>query len=174
MTAQGHPRAIFKLAIERGNVVGAEASAREFALTLEEALQLVLLYVAYEPAKVERAALRWFARYLDEGKRVSLFKAQLALAALGQLRTGDEENAATLLAELARQRVSGRSAASTEALRLSGRFRRSEHTALGHGRQARRSRMGATRRVPDRHWLLAHVDRRAGARAWWPSLPRVR
>jgi hypothetical protein len=68
LTAQGPPRAIFKLAIERGNVTMAEATAREFALSLDEALQLVLLYAAYEPAKVERAALRWFRRYLGEGK----------------------------------------------------------------------------------------------------------
>jgi len=48
MTAQGHPRAILKRAVERGNVVIAEATARELGLSLEEALQLVLLYAAYE------------------------------------------------------------------------------------------------------------------------------
>jgi hypothetical protein len=74
LTAQGHPRAIFKRAIERGNVVVAEATAREIGLSLEVALQLVLLYAAYEPEKVERAALRWFGRYLDEGKGLSLLK----------------------------------------------------------------------------------------------------
>jgi hypothetical protein len=58
LTAQGSPRVIFKRAIERGNVLIAETTAREFALTLDEALQLVLLYSAYEPAKLERAALR--------------------------------------------------------------------------------------------------------------------
>jgi hypothetical protein len=42
-------------------VLIAEATAREMGkLSLEEALQLVLLYAAYEPAKLERAALRWF------------------------------------------------------------------------------------------------------------------
>ena len=102
MTAQGHPRAIFKRAIERGNVLVAEATAREIGLSLEEALQLVLLYAAYEPAKVERAALRWFSRYLDEGKGVSLLNAQLALAALSELRAGKPEAAAKLLGELAR------------------------------------------------------------------------
>ena len=50
---------MFKRAIQHGNVLIAETTAREFALTLEEALQLVLLYAAYEPAKLERAALRW-------------------------------------------------------------------------------------------------------------------
>ena len=79
----------------------AEATAREIGLSLEEALQLVLLYAAYEPAKLERAALRWFARYLDEGKAVSLLKAQLALAALAELRAEEREQAAKLLNELA-------------------------------------------------------------------------
>jgi hypothetical protein len=52
VTAQGHPRVIFNRAIERGNVVLAEATAREVGgLTLEEALKLVLLYADREPAK---------------------------------------------------------------------------------------------------------------------------
>jgi hypothetical protein len=101
VTAQGHPRAIFKRAIERGNVVIAEATAREIGLNLEEALQLVLLYAAYEPAKLERAALRWFARYLDEGKGVTLLEAPLALSALAELRVEEREAAAKLLAKLA-------------------------------------------------------------------------
>jgi hypothetical protein len=83
--------------------VVAEATAREIALSLDEALQLVLLYAAYEPAKVERAALRWFARYLDEGKAVSLLKAQMALSALAELRAVEREQAAKLLGELARR-----------------------------------------------------------------------
>jgi hypothetical protein len=102
LTAQGHPRAIFKRAIERGNVVVAEATAREIGLSLEEALQLVLLYAAYEPQKLERAALRWFGRYLDEGKGVSLLRAQLALSALAELRVGEREAAAKMLTELVR------------------------------------------------------------------------
>jgi hypothetical protein len=81
-------------------VLIAETTAREFALNLEEALQLVLLYAAYEPAKLERAALRWFRRWLDEGKGVSLLKAQVALTALTELR-GERDPAAELLTELA-------------------------------------------------------------------------
>ena len=103
MTAQGHPRTIFKRAVERGNVVIAEPTARELGLTLEEALQLVLLYAAYEPAKLERAALRWLIRYLDEGNGVTLLRAQVALAALGQLRGDAHDGAAKLLMELARR-----------------------------------------------------------------------
>ena len=102
MTAQGHPRTIFKRAIERGNVMLAETTARELGLTLEEALQLVLLYAAYEPTKLERAAPRWLSRYLDEGRDVSILRVQLALVALAELRTG-KGAAAKLLLGLARQ-----------------------------------------------------------------------
>jgi Domain of unknown function (DU1801) len=45
VTAQGHPRAIFTRAIERGNLVVAEATARELGrLTLEEVLRLLFQY----------------------------------------------------------------------------------------------------------------------------------
>jgi hypothetical protein len=91
----------FRRAIASGNVVIAEVTAREFALSLEEALQLVLLYAAYEPAKLERAALRWFRRYLDESKGVTLLKAQFALSALAELRASGRDAPAKLLTELA-------------------------------------------------------------------------
>jgi len=104
VTAQGHPRAIFKRAIERGNLLAAEATAREVGqLTLEEALLLVFLYAEKEPLKFERAALRWLARYVTEYKAVSLLKAQLALSALAELRAGEREAAAKMLSELVRR-----------------------------------------------------------------------
>jgi hypothetical protein len=103
VTAQGHPRAIFSRAIERGNLVIAEATAREIGrLTLEEALRLLFLYAEHDPIKFERAALRWLARYVTEGKAVSLLKAQLAVSALAELRAGERQAAAKMLAELLR------------------------------------------------------------------------
>jgi hypothetical protein len=102
VTAQGHPRANFKRAIERGNLVAAEAAARDLGqLTLEEALRLLFLYAERDPVRYERTALRWLARYATEAKAVSLLKMQLALAALSELRTGEREAATKLLAELA-------------------------------------------------------------------------
>jgi hypothetical protein len=72
----------------------AEIAAREIGqLTLAEALELVVLYAEVEPAKFERAAVRWFSRYLDEGNEVSLLKAHLALAALSELRSGEGDAA---------------------------------------------------------------------------------
>jgi hypothetical protein len=108
LNTQGSPRSIFKRASERGNVLIAETTAREFALTLEEALQLVLLYATYEPAKLERAALRWFRRYLDEGKDTTLLNAQIALSALAAPGGPSHDAAAALLAGIGRDEMPGR------------------------------------------------------------------
>jgi hypothetical protein len=48
-------------------VFHAELAAREAGnLTLAEALELVCLYAEVEPAKFEKAALRWHARVVSE------------------------------------------------------------------------------------------------------------
>jgi hypothetical protein len=65
LTAQGHPRAIYKRAIERGNLVVAEMAAREAGnLTLSEALGLVCLYAYEQEAKFERPAVKWLGRFI--------------------------------------------------------------------------------------------------------------
>jgi hypothetical protein len=94
----------FQRAVQQGNVMRAEAAARQLGhLSLEHALRLLFLYAEKEPIKYERAALRWLGRYVIEGKAVSLLKTQLALAALSELRTGSREAAAKLLMELVRR-----------------------------------------------------------------------
>jgi hypothetical protein len=71
-------------------VFHAELAAREAGnLTLAEALELVCLYAEAEPAKYEKAALRWHARFVAESSP-SLLRAQIALAALAELRAGRE------------------------------------------------------------------------------------
>lgn len=73
----------FQRAVERGNVARAEAAARQLGrLPLADALKLLLLYAEKEPAKFERAALRWHARYVSETRGMTLMKAQIALMAL--------------------------------------------------------------------------------------------
>ena len=57
------------------------------------------LYAEAEPAKFERAALRWHARFVTASSP-SLLRAQIALAALSELRRGSE-TAKRLLGELA-------------------------------------------------------------------------
>ena len=97
MTAQGSPRARFQRAIEGRWVFHAELAAREAGnLTLAEALELVCLYAEAEPAKFEKAALRWHARFVAESSP-SLLRAQIALTALGELRAGSEQAKKVLL-----------------------------------------------------------------------------
>jgi hypothetical protein len=100
LTAQGHPRTRFKRAIEGRRVFHAELAARECVnLSLGEALDLVVLYAEAEPAKFERAAVRWLGKYVAESAP-SLLRAQMAVGALSELRGGSEA-AKKILAELA-------------------------------------------------------------------------
>jgi hypothetical protein len=55
LTAQGHPRAIFRRAIERGNVVVAAAAARGLGqITLGDALALTALVAQKDPGRRSR------------------------------------------------------------------------------------------------------------------------
>src|SRR5207244_9782366 len=73
LTAQGHPRAIFRRAIEHGNLILAEGMARELGqVTLAEALELVALVAQKDPPRHSRYAVRWLRRPLDEHERVPL------------------------------------------------------------------------------------------------------
>ncbi len=104
MGEAGSAYGAFQRAVERRNVMAAEAAARQLpTLTLDNALRLLFLYAESDPLKYDRAALRWLARYVTEGKAVSLLKAQMALAALAELRTGERQAAANMLTELARK-----------------------------------------------------------------------
>lgn len=68
MTADAHPYARFRRAIEGRALWLAEDAAQELPnLPLDEALQLVHLYAERGSPKYEKAALRWLERYLIEG-----------------------------------------------------------------------------------------------------------
>jgi hypothetical protein len=67
-----------------------------FGGRLGEALELVCLYAQAQDAKFERAALRWHARFVTEASP-SMLQAQIALAALGELRSGSEASKKVLL-----------------------------------------------------------------------------
>jgi hypothetical protein len=100
VTAQGHPRAIFARAIERGNVVIAEMAAREVgSLTLGEALALTALVVQKDPGRRSRYVLRWLRRLLEEDECLTIDEAALAVSALAAL--GGRGHAEALSALLA-------------------------------------------------------------------------
>ena len=67
MGSGGSSGAIFWRAIQRGNVIGADAAAREIPnLPLDFALALVHLYAEKRDCRYERAALRYLERYMAE------------------------------------------------------------------------------------------------------------
>jgi hypothetical protein len=86
LTAQGHPRAIFRRAIERGNLLIAETTAREIGrVSLVEALELAALIALKDARRRGRACTRWLQRYLEARPHASIEEAALAASALGAL-----------------------------------------------------------------------------------------
>ena len=91
MTAQGYPRRIFATAIERGNIVMAEATARELGrVSLEEALALTTLVAEKDPQRRSRFAVRWLRRLLDEDETLTIEEAAMAAACLSAQRLGTD------------------------------------------------------------------------------------
>ena len=97
MTAQPSPPIRFRRAIDARSVLLAELTAREMRhLTLEDALELVVLYAEAGDEKFERAACRWLSRLTNERENLTLGEAQLAAAALAGLKDAPATAAATL------------------------------------------------------------------------------
>ena len=102
MTAQGHPRAIFKRAIEHGNVTLAEVTARELGrISLDESLALTALVVQKDPGRPSRYAVRWLRRLLEEDEHLTIEEAALAASALAGLGGRGHEEAFSTLSALA-------------------------------------------------------------------------
>jgi hypothetical protein len=88
MTSQGTPRGRFQRAIHARNLQNAEMAAREMGgLSLADALLLCELLANTDPARYERAALRWLQRFIDE-RLPPLTEVALAASALAELRHG--------------------------------------------------------------------------------------
>jgi len=83
-TSQGHPRTIFRRALEHGNLMVAEATAREVGqISLNEALELTAL--AASRTRHTRVAARWLGRYLAEHDSSTLEEVALVVASLSAL-----------------------------------------------------------------------------------------
>lgn len=101
MPSQGHPHAIFRRALERGNLAAAWGAAAELqVVSLADALALCLLVREREPVKFPRLALRWHARFCRETKSVGLEEARLVLELLAALAGPTARPAANALREL--------------------------------------------------------------------------
>jgi hypothetical protein len=119
VTAQGHPRRIFQTAIERGNLLLAEATARELGrLTLDESLGLTALVAEQDPERRSRFAVRWLRRLLEEDDSLTIVEAPMAASCLSALGGPSHDEAFGMLAAMAERatrqgRARRRRAAST-------------------------------------------------------------
>jgi len=104
LTAQGHPRATYQRAIERGNLLVAEAALRELGRpTLSELLELTILIAFKDPRRHPRVAARWLARYLLEHDQATIEEAAFVVACLNGLAGPEHEHAATTLRDMAKK-----------------------------------------------------------------------
>jgi hypothetical protein len=93
MTSQGTADGRFQWAIHRRHVQAAEMAPREMGgLSLADALLLCELLANTDPARYERAALRWLERFIDE-RLPPLTEVALAASALGVSGTISEASA---------------------------------------------------------------------------------
>ena len=87
MTSQGTAHGRFQRAIHRRHLQAAEMAAREMGgLSLADALSLCELLANTDPARYERAALRWLQRFIDE-RLPPLIEVSLAASALADFDT---------------------------------------------------------------------------------------
>ena len=81
--SQGRPCGIFKRALQRRNVVGALAAARELPeLGLIDALDLTMLVARNAPGAISESQPRWLLRYLEEDPEATIDEAALAASSL--------------------------------------------------------------------------------------------
>jgi hypothetical protein len=90
-TSQGHPRTIFRRALERGNLVLAEVTAREIGrVTIAEALELTALVARKQPHRYGRFAARWLCLWLEEHEKATLEEVALLVSNLQALVSSRE------------------------------------------------------------------------------------
>jgi hypothetical protein len=105
MTSDGRPYSRFRRALEVRSVLQVEAAARELGrLGLLDALDYLTLLAAEAPERFERAARRWFVRLVAQSEELSLDDAELAIACLRSLPTGDVEQLRATLRVLVKRR----------------------------------------------------------------------
>jgi hypothetical protein len=103
MTSLGTALGRFQRAIQRRHVQDAEMAAREMGgLSLADALALCELLANVDPARYERAALRWLQRFIDE-RLPPLTEVALAASALAELRYGNRNVGVETLKRLLRR-----------------------------------------------------------------------
>ena len=105
-TSQGHPRTIFRRALEHENLVLAEVTAWEIGrVTIAEALELTALVARKQPHRYGRFAARWLCLYLEEHEKATLEHVEVLVSNLRSLATRKDHAAAlAILRKVARRR----------------------------------------------------------------------
>src|SRR2546430_17335488 len=83
MTSDGNPYARFRRALETGNEALVTAAALELPrIALDDALRICLVLRGGDPARYERAAVRWLGRFALEGRKGTIDDLRIAADAL--------------------------------------------------------------------------------------------
>jgi hypothetical protein len=86
MTSDGNAYARFRRALQTGNEALVTAAARELPqISLDDALRICLVLREGNPARYERAAIRWLGRFALEARHVTIEDLRIAADALDAL-----------------------------------------------------------------------------------------
>ena len=104
VTAQGNPRVVYRKALQRGNLLVAEATAREIGhIDLLEALELTALIARRDPrVRGRRVSARWLRRWLEETEVPTIDDAVMVAGCLAALGSESHETALSALREVYR------------------------------------------------------------------------
>lgn len=105
MTAQGSPRAIFRRAIEHGNLSVAEATLRAEIPrpSLVDLLELTALIAMKDPHRHSRVSARWLQRWLEASDDATIHDVAFAASALQALGSRHHEKALASLKDMAEE-----------------------------------------------------------------------
>ena len=86
MTSDGSPYQRFRRALATGNAALVTAAALELPrIALDDALRICLVLRGGDPARYERAAVRWLGRFALEARNVTIDDLRVAADALDAL-----------------------------------------------------------------------------------------
>jgi hypothetical protein len=98
---------VFRKALERGNVVVAEITARELGrITLADALELTALVAVKNRPRSRRMAARWLERWLGESYAPAIDEAAMVAGCLVTLGGPRHDQALVCLRDMARRATS--------------------------------------------------------------------
>jgi hypothetical protein len=112
---------VFRRALERQNLMGAEATAKELPrLGLGDALELTLLIAREDARRHPRVAARWLLRYLEEDDEATIDELVFASSCLAALTGNRYQEAAQALRDMTEKATRGRGGPRRRLIRRAG------------------------------------------------------